>query len=700
MIAPLPTALLPRLLLLLLASSQLRTASAKVTIHNSSGCCCGNIYPRSAANLVSTVDECTANCAADPLCHAAIMITGAGEPDPAKQVQDQCQLKGPAPAGKACCIHKPHFDGLSGWSGGTVIDMGTSSGPCECKNNGYDKPCDAPVPKTCLMYGAKGANQSGAFGPCSGSRAPGPPPPPYELYRPIYHLTPQHGHNNDPNGMFHDSVHDRFHVFVQWAPLNPADKTPRAWGHFSAPSLAGPWERYPLYYTDANHTHPEVSGCSGGATIAPDGTPTLVICGGDTAVPANRSDPMLSHWVQTNVDVTETGSPPAYFPLNIPGKWDCSVYREPSGRYRVTFGSCTMFNGTLRPHQGTGYCDGSKQDGLPQVLSYVSEDFKTWSYLGEQWRGDGGAMSGRRWGPRVECPYQINVRNHTLLKISAVAFGHDFLFVGSTTGNGSAFVPDEGTAQGPGANGIEMDFGDMYAAAVLHHKTHGVNRHLYLGWVKCAYRFDAATAGFDSALSLPRVMDVDDATGAPTWDVPADAVEPLRIGPPVVKRALTLAPGATLPLELPQGATGDALEVRLNFSQPAAASDVGPIGLQLRRTADGSEGVNVTYEGGCSASGLVVSTMSKDPLSQGQQVRKAPSVPTVPGVLYSLRVFVDKSVIEAHLGTPAVVRSVTTRHYPLNLDAKSGAFGLAVMNAAAMEVVVESVEVWGMRGIY
>ena len=56
-------------------------------------------------------------------------------------------------------------------------------------------------------------------------------------------------------------------------------------------------------------------------------------------------------------------------------------------------------------------------------------------------------------------------------------------------------------------------------------------------------------------------------------------------------------------------------------------------------------------------------------------------------------------MIEAHLGTPAVVRSVTTRHYPLNLDAKSGAFGLAVMNAAAMEVVVESVEVWGMRGM-
>ena len=55
-----------------------------------------------------------------------------------------------------------------------------------------------------------------------------------------------------------------------------------------------------------------------------------------------------------------------------------------------------MFNGTIRPHQLNGYCDGTKQDGLPQVLSYVSTDFKTWEYLGEQWKGDGGSMEGRR----------------------------------------------------------------------------------------------------------------------------------------------------------------------------------------------------------------------------------------------------------------------------------------------------------------
>jgi len=29
-----------------------------------------------------------------------------------------------------------------------------------------------------------------------------------------------------------------------------------------------------------------------------------------------------------------------------------------------------------------------------QVLSYVSDDFKTWRYLGEQWKAENGSMAG------------------------------------------------------------------------------------------------------------------------------------------------------------------------------------------------------------------------------------------------------------------------------------------------------------------
>ena len=60
------------------------------------------------------------------------------------------------------------------------------------------------------------------------------------------------------------------------------------------------------------------------------------------------------------------------------------------------------------------------------------------------------------------------------------------------------------------------------------------------------YRLDPKTAGFDSAITLPRLMDVD-ADGAPTWEVPGDAVASLRIGPPVVKRKLELLPGVAAP---------------------------------------------------------------------------------------------------------------------------------------------------------
>ena len=88
-----------------------------------------------------------------------------------------------------------------------------------------------------------------------------------------------------------------------------------------------------------------VSGCSGGAIVVPSEEeeggstmPTLVICGGATATPVDRTgDPQLAQWAQ--VDLTSEG----YFPPEIPGKWDCSAAREVgplSGevRFRVSHG--------------------------------------------------------------------------------------------------------------------------------------------------------------------------------------------------------------------------------------------------------------------------------------------------------------------------------------------------------------------------
>ena len=161
-------------------------------------------------------------------------------------------------------------------------------------------------------------------------------------------------------------------------------------------------------------TH-NVSSCSGGATLAPDGTPTLIFCPGATAVPLNRSDPMLRQWVQNNTDVTGA----AFFPPNITGKWDGSVVRDAtSGRYVTTFGSCDTRGGTA--------CS------TPQILSYASSNLRSWQYLGEQWR-----YGSPLWPmhvplirqqsftvPRIECPYQWqDSANRTVLKLSLPGTG-------------------------------------------------------------------------------------------------------------------------------------------------------------------------------------------------------------------------------------------------------------------------------------
>ena len=87
------------------------------------------------------------------------------------------------------------------------------------------------------------------------------PPHDFERHRPIYHLTPEYGHNNDPNGLFYDPLHGRYHVFVQWHEkvIPPPGKS--AWYHFVSRDLVR-WERLGV---DPAHN---VSGCSGGATLA------------------------------------------------------------------------------------------------------------------------------------------------------------------------------------------------------------------------------------------------------------------------------------------------------------------------------------------------------------------------------------------------------------------------------------------------
>ena len=122
----------------------------------------------------------------------------------------------------------------------------------------------------------------------------------------------------------------------------------------------------------------------------------------------------------------------------------------------------------------------------------------------------------------------------------------------------------------------------------------------------------------------------------------------------------------------------------------------GALSILARQTADGSEGVRITYDGG-----LHVVSESKNPLGQAASALHTDGgVPLPPGTAgkWTLRVFIDKSIVEAHLNAR---RSITSRFYPQDLAVGTGAFGLKLHNAAPnATMLVDSVEVWGMRGIY
>jgi hypothetical protein len=206
-------------------SAVVSSSEAGITFHNHSDCCCENIYPRSARNLVSSVAECVQNCAADAQCHAAVYLV--------TDVAGQCGIPRGHSGNKACCIHKKHFDGLSTGSpqGQVVIDMGTSTGPC-------------PKPKP--------------------PHPPPPSPPKTRLARPIYHFTRCAGEMNDPNGLQWRHGPDgkpEFHMFFQAAGAGGCAAPAHGWGHTSGPDMVS-WTRQPAS---------GVCGSSGGGITLPDG---------------------------------------------------------------------------------------------------------------------------------------------------------------------------------------------------------------------------------------------------------------------------------------------------------------------------------------------------------------------------------------------------------------------------------------------
>jgi sucrose-6-phosphate hydrolase SacC (GH32 family) len=243
------------------------------------------------------------------------------------------------------------------------------------------------------------------------------------------------------------------------------------------------------------------------------------------------------------------------------------------------------------------------------------------------------------------------------------------------------------------AGGVLLDHGGLYASAALS----DLSRMLLFGWVTNGYDLaHADSPQFDNSLSLPRVMKLittHKGQVMPAWEI-APEIAGLRAAKAVVM-GITVPPYTAVPLALPPGTTGDALEIRLNATHGASVA-FAPLGVSVRATrgllSNESEQTLIYFGNG---TGLEVHGTSRDPHAYSQDVVAPPydGFASDPSYVHSLRVFIDKSVIEAHLDQRL---SATVRAYPSS-KAATHAF---VINRGERPVRVDSIELWGMMPIF
>ncbi|WP_312044473.1 sucrose-6-phosphate hydrolase [Erwinia sp.] len=175
-------------------------------------------------------------------------------------------------------------------------------------------------------------------------------------YRPAWHLSPQTGLMNDPNGFI--QFQGEWHLFYQWNPLACAHGA-KYWGHWRSTNLID-WQHEPLALAPAEEY--ESHGCYSGSAVDHNGTLTLFYTG-NVKFAQGRTAWQCLATVDRSGDVTKAG-PVISLPTGYTGHVrDPKVWRH-QNRWYMVLGAQNL------AEQG-------------KVLLYSSDSLHEWALLGE-----------------------------------------------------------------------------------------------------------------------------------------------------------------------------------------------------------------------------------------------------------------------------------------------------------------------------
>ncbi len=478
--------------------------------------------------------------------------------------------------------------------------------------------------------------------------------------RPRYHVMPERGWLNDPNGVI--KVDGVYHLFYQHNP-DEAVWGNIHWGHASSTDLAH-WRAEPIALAPTPGG-PDTDGCwSGCAVIGSDG-PVLLYTGrdgDDESVCLAHGDASLRSWQKDS-------SSPVLLPPTDPPVTDFRdprVWRDGDG-WSMVIGAGLVAE--PRPAAETPPPQGSTLTAGPgAVLLYRSSDLRDWQLVGPVIEGDE-SSAGEVW----ECPDLFTLDGEGVL-IYSVTPGEASTRYLVGPWDGESFRTRRG---GP------MDLGPyFYAAQTLaddRDGPDGSDRRLAWGWLREGRSVEAQrAAGWSGALSLPRVVQLGE--DGQLLQQPIPELEVLR-GSSSSVSDLRLEAGDEHELTAD---TGPAWEGRIRFSAEPGAR----LRLVLCASADGLEQTIVECDPG--AGKLVVdrggSSLSPDTDRDRDTLQLWDSARQE----VELRIFVDGSVVEMFIDG----LSVTTRVYPSRRD--STGVRLAALDGT---VRLRSVELWPLAAM-
>lgn len=339
-----------------------------------------------------------------------------------------------------------------------------------------------------------------------------------------YHLAPERGWLNDPNGMVRHE--GRWHVFFQHNPAGPFHDA-IAWGHASSPDLLG-WELHPLAF-GPTPGGPDALGCWSGCWLPGLGRPAVAYSG------VARQPPHATVCVRQGSQDLMTWSGPQVV-AEVPAQVE--VMRDPfvlehGGRRLAVLGA-------------------GLPGGEPALLLYDVSSPLRWDYLGVWLRGSEPVLAQAGPADVWECPQLVPVEDRWVLLLSL----HDRGELGPVVACVGDLVDGGGTPRFVPERVDVLDGGSCFYAPQA--ALDGEAAPWVMGWARQEAQ-DPTVADRAGCLTLPRRLVLRDAGAA------------LELDPRV---AAALGPGRAVPVhgdQVLRGAVVVTVGARADGPGPAPA---------------------------------------------------------------------------------------------------------------------------------